>query len=63
MHACDMHAHRDITRFAYDANHVTLMSPAFAFDLCQVEISGHDIVGVCVVVTPHHRVSHRMGMM
>ena len=25
------HAHLDVTRFAYDANHVTMMSPAFVF--------------------------------
>ena len=23
----DAHAHHDVTRFAYDANHVTMMSP------------------------------------
>ena len=29
MHVHDMHAQHDIIRFAYDANHVTMMSPAF----------------------------------
>ena len=36
---CDAHAHHDVTRFTYDANHVTMTSPAFAFHLCHT----HDI--------------------
>ena len=31
MHACDMHAHHDVTRFAYDVNHIPMTSPVFAF--------------------------------
>ena len=59
----DTHAQRDITRFAYDANHVTMMSPAFMFHLCRVEMRWHDIIGVCIVGTPRHHGLHRMGMM
>ena len=29
MHMHDAHAHHDVTRFTYDANHVTMMSPVF----------------------------------
>ena len=36
MHAHDTHAHHDVTRFTSYANHVTMMSPAFAFHLCHV---------------------------
>ena len=46
MHAHDVHAHHDITRFTYDANHVTMMSPAFAFHSCHVGLRWHDIIGV-----------------
>ena len=31
MYAHDVHAYREITRFAYDVNHVTMTSPAFVF--------------------------------
>ena len=62
MHTHDTHAHHDVTRFAYDANHVTMMSPAFAFHSCHVETRCHDIIGVCVVGTPCHHGSHHMGM-
>ena len=41
----DVHAHHDVTRFAYDANHVTMMSPAFGFHLCHIERRWHDIIG------------------
>ena len=58
----DVHAQHDITRFAYDANHITMTSPAFAFHLCHVEMRWHDIIGVCIVGTPCHLGSHRMGM-
>ena len=34
MRACNVHAHHDVTRFAYDANHITMMSPVFSFHLC-----------------------------
>ena len=44
--AHDAHAHHDVTRFAYDTNHVTMTSPAFAFHLCHVEMRWHDIIGV-----------------
>ena len=62
MHACKVHAHRDMTRFAYDANHVTMMSPAFVFRLCHVETRWHDVIGVHIVGTPHHHGLHHMGM-
>ena len=34
---CNAYAYHDVTRFVYDVNHVTMMSPAFAFHLCHVE--------------------------
>ena len=37
MHVHDVHAHHDITRFTYDANHVTMTSPAFTFHSCHIE--------------------------
>ena len=43
------HAQCDVTRFAYDANQVTMMSPAFAFHSCQVETRWHDIIGAHIV--------------
>ena len=52
--ACNVHAH--------DVNHVTMMSPAFAFHSCHVEMRWHDIIGVHVVGTPCHYGSHRMVM-
>ena len=58
---CDAHAHRDITRFAYDVNHVTMMSPVFVFHSCHVEIRWHDVISVHVVGTPHHHGLHHMG--
>ena len=63
MHVCDVHAHHDITRFAYDANHVTMTSPVFAFHSCHIEMRWHDVTSVRVVGTPHHHGSHPMGMM
>ena len=63
MHAHDAHAQRDVTRFTYDANHVTMTSPAFAFHSCHVEMRWHDIIGVRIVGTPRHHGSHCMGMM
>ena len=60
--ACDLHAHRDVTRFAYDANHVAMMSPVFAFHSCHVRRRWHDIISVRVVGTPCHHGSHCMGM-
>ena len=62
MHAHDVHAHRDVTRFAYDANHVTMTSPAFALHSYNIETRWHDIICVCVVGTPRHRGLHCMGM-
>ena len=58
----DMHTHRDITRFAYDTNHVTMTSPVFTFHSCHVEMRWHDVISVCIVGTPCHHGSHRMGM-
>ena len=63
MHTSDVHAHYDVTRFAYDANHVTMTSPMFAFHLCHIKIRWHDVIGVHVVGTPCHHGSHHMGMM
>ena len=60
--ACDAHAQHDITRFTYDGNHITMMTPAFAFHSCHVERRWHDITGVCIVGTPHHHGLHHMGM-
>ena len=62
MCACDAHAHRDVTRFAFDANHVAMTSPAFVFHSCHVERRWYDVIGVHVVGTPHHHGSHCMGM-
>ena len=62
MCACNTHAHHDVTRFTYDANHITMMSPEFAFHSCHIETRGHDVIGVCIVGTPCHHGSHRMGM-
>ena len=61
-HACNAHAHRDVTRFGYDANHVTVMSPAFTFHSCHVKMRWHDVIGVHIVGTPCHHGSHHMGM-
>ena len=63
MHAHDTHAHHDITRFTYVANHVTMTSPAFTFHLCHIGLMWHDVIGVHVVGTTHHHGSHHMGMM
>ena len=63
MCTCDAHAHHDITSFAYDANHVTMTSPVFAFHSCHVGLRWHDVIGVHIVGTPHHHGSHHMGMM
>ena len=49
MRTHDVHAQCDVTRFVYDANHVTMMSPAFAFHSCHVEMRWHDIIGVHIV--------------
>ena len=62
MHMSDEHAHHDITRFTYDTNHVTMMSPVFAIHLGHIEMRWHDNISVCVVETPHHHGSHHMGM-
>ena len=59
----DAHAHRDVTRFAYDANHVTMTSPALVFHLCLVERRWHDVISVRIVGTPRHHGLHCMGMM
>ena len=52
----NMHAYCDVTRFAYDVNHVTMTSPAFTFHSCH-------LVGVRIVGTPCHHGLHHMGMM
>ena len=56
------HAHYEITRFAYDANHITMMSPAFMFHSCHVGMMWHDIISVHIVGTPCHYGFHHMGM-
>ena len=61
-HMHDAHAHHDVTRFAYDVNHITMTSPAFVFHLCHIEMRWHDIIGVCIVGTPRHHGSHHLGM-
>ena len=61
--ACNMHAHRDITRFAYDVNHITMMSPAFMFHSCHGGMRLHDVIGVHIVRTPCHHGLHCMRMM
>ena len=61
---CTHNAHVcDITRFTYDANGVTMMSPEFVFHLCHVGMMWHDVIGVCIGGTPHHHGLHHMGMM
>ena len=62
MHAPNAHAQHDITRFAYDVNHITMTSPAFAFHSCHVETRWHEVIGVHIVGTAHHHGSHCMGM-
>ena len=57
-----MHAYHDVTRFAYDATHVTMTSPAFAFHSCHVGMMWHHVIGVHVVGTPCNHGSHYMGM-
>ena len=59
----NMHANHDVTRFAYDANHVTMTSPAFVFHSCHIGMRWHDIIGVHIVGTPCHYGLHHMGMM
>ena len=50
--AHNVHAQHDVTRFAYDVNHVAMTSPTFAFHLCHVETRWHDVIGVHIVGTP-----------
>ena len=58
----DVHAHHGITRIAYDANHVTMTSPASAFHSCHIQMRWHDVISVHIVETPHHHGLHCMGM-
>ena len=60
--AHNVHAHHDIRRFTYDANHVIMTSPAFAFHLCHVERTWHDVIGVHIVGTSRHHGLHHIGM-
>ena len=62
MHARDAHAQRDVTRFTSYVNHVTMMSPAFAFHSCHVAMMWNDVISVRILGTPRHYGSHRMGM-
>ena len=59
MRVRDAHAHRDVTRFAYDANHITMTSLVFAFHSCHVEMRWHDVISVHIVGTPCHHGLHR----
>ena len=52
MYMSNEHAHHDVTRFTYDVNHVTMMSPTFMFHLCHIEMRWHDVN--CVRVVEHH---------
>ena len=63
MHTHDIHPYHDVRRFAYDASHVTMTSPAFTFHLSHIEMKWHDIMSVHIVGTPHHHGSHHMGKM
>ena len=46
--ACDVHAHPDVTRFTYDANHINMTSPAFVFHSCHIEMRWHvSLVSAC----------------
>ena len=57
------HAHRDVTRHAYDANHITLILPGFTFHSCHhVETRWHDVISVYIVGTPCDHGLHHMGM-
>ena len=49
MGACNAHAYCDITRFAYDGNHVAMTSPVFVFHSCHIEMRWHDVISVHVV--------------
>ena len=60
--ARNVHAQRDVTRFASYVSPVTMMPPAFTFHLCHIETRWHDIFGVRVVGTPHHQGLHHMEM-
>ena len=62
LHARDVHAQHDVTRFASCANHLTMTSPAFTFHSCHIEMRWNDVIGVRIVGTPRHYGSHRMGM-
>ena len=62
MRVHNAHAQCDVTRFTYDANHITMISTAFMFHSCHIEMRWHDVIGVCLVGTPHHHGSHCMGM-
>ena len=46
--ACIAHARHDVTRFAYNVNHIIMMSVAFAFHLCREGMRWHDVIGVHV---------------
>ena len=45
---CDVDAQCDVTRFAYDASHITMTSPAFTSHSCHVDVGmrWHDVIGV-----------------
>ena len=40
------HARHEITRFAYNVNHIIMMSLAFVFHSCHIGMRWHDIIGV-----------------
>ena len=59
----DAHDQGDVTRSAYDVNHITMISPVFEFYSCHVVMRWHDIIGAHVVGTPLHHGLHHMEMM
>ena len=63
IHLHNVHAHHDVTRSTYDANHITMTSPAFMFHSCHVVMRWYDIISVHIVGTPCHHGLHCMGMM
>ena len=42
------HARCDITRFAYNMNHIMMMSSVFMFHSCHIGMRWHDDVGACI---------------
>ena len=47
-HTHVLYARCDATRFAYNANHIVIMSLSFAFHSSHVGMKWNDIIGVCI---------------